>query len=218
MPAAPETTARRRPPSPSARGSAWPLLLALVAAAACLTAVLGFAAMLPGYDHAQYPLGWLGGRGLPGATGFNMLGLLLPGGLLAALAVWLRQWLPQQAGFAARLGCWLLLFSALGFAAQGLWPLDLDELDAGASRGHASAWMLWWSAFVAGAALLWLGLRKLPQQAGFARFSLLAALALPAAVLWLPMLLAPGHAQRIALLIWFGWWLLAGRRLSRGAA
>lgn len=196
-----------------------PLWLAVAATASCLGAILGFAAVLDGYSHASHPLGWLGGRSLPGATGFNLLAYVLPGLLLAVVGWRLRNTLPTDAPVAARLGSWLVLLSALAFAAKGLLPLDLEELDAGASRGHAVAWMLWWMAFVPGTLLLWLGLRRLPGRRGWARTCLVAAIVFPGIALFLPLLLAPGHAQRLALLAWLGWWLLAAaRRLSRGEA
>lgn len=196
----------------------FPLWLALAATASCLGAILGFAAVLDGYSHASHPLGWLGGRGLPGAMGFNLLAYVLPGLLLAVVGWRQREALPGDAPVAARLGSWLVLLSALAFMAKGLLPLDLEELDAGASRGHATAWMLWWMAFVPGALLLWLGLRRRVVERGWARTCLGFAVLFPATALFLPALMAPGYAQRLGLLVWLGWWLLAARRLNRGAA
>lgn len=204
-------------PTPQPRRVRWPLSLAWLALASCVLAIAGFAAALEGYSHAGHPVGWLGGRGLPGASAFNLLAYILPGVLLALVAWCWREGLPATAGIGARLGAWLMLLSALAFAAKGVLPLDLEELDAGASRGHASAWMLWLIASVTGMWLSWLGLRRRPGQAGLARACLSGGILFPAATLLLPGVLAAGHAQRLALLLWFGWWLLVAHRLSRGA-
>lgn len=193
----------------------WPLAAALLAALSCLVALIVFAAQLDGYRHDAHPIAWLGGRGLPGAGAFNLLAFILPGGLLAAVGWRQREALPAAAGMAARIGCWLALLSALALAAQGLSPLDLEELDDGASRGHAVAWMLWWMAFVPGLLLQWFGLRRLPDQRRWACGCLVVGIAFPLLSLWLPGLLAQGHAQRLGLALWFGWWLLAAFRLSR---
>lgn len=202
----------------SATPSRWPLVAAVLATLSCGLAIAVFAAMLDGYSHADHPLGWLGGRGLSGASAYNLMAYLLPGVLLATVAWQQRRRLEEPAGYTARLGCWLMLLSALAFAAKGLLPLDLEELDAGASRGHAAAWMLWWIAFVSGGLLLWWGLRRLPAAQWFARLGLLAAMVFPLVALFLPGVVAPGYAQRLALAVWLLWWLLAAARLSRASA
>src|SRR3546814_9922281 len=68
---------------------------------------------------------------MPHALAFNALGFVLPG-VLAALVAWrLRASLDAGAPWAARIGAWLALLSALAFAAQGLLPLDPRDLEAG---------------------------------------------------------------------------------------
>src|SRR3546814_10898701 len=80
---------------------------------------------------------------MPHALAFNVLGFVLPG-VLAALVAWrLRASLDDGAPWAARIGAWLALLSALAFAAQGLLPLDPRGLEADASRMHATMWTLW---------------------------------------------------------------------------
>src|SRR3546814_3200643 len=51
------------------------------------------------------------------------------------------------------------LLSALAFAAQGLLPLDPRDLEADASRMHATMWTLWWVALLPAAVLLAFGSR-----------------------------------------------------------
>jgi hypothetical protein len=100
-------------------------------------------------------------------------------------------------------------------------PLDLEALDAGSSRLHAIAWLVWALAFPCGALLLAAGLWAQPGWRGFARWTLLAgALVLAGGFLgsgWLGAALS----QRLAFAAWLGWGLavaLLPPRLSRGAA
>ncbi|HZH43354.1 MAG TPA: DUF998 domain-containing protein [Lysobacter sp.] len=189
-------TARRRPRLDRTALPAW------LALASCVAAALVAGAALEGYSHARHPLALLGAPGLPGAAGFAVFGWMVPGLLAAWTAVRLRGRLPSPVRWGARLGCWMLALSALAFALQGLLPLDPRDLDSDASRLHAGAWMLWWVAYVPGAALLAWGLSRLPG--GRARAPFLAAAALLVLVLAaLPQLLLPAAlAQRLALLLW----------------
>jgi hypothetical membrane protein len=170
-----------------------------IGAASCLFAALGFAAALPGYSHGLHPLALLGASDVPSALAFNLLGFVLPGLLLVATGVRLR----AAAGdtWPARIGMTLAMFSALAFAAQGAWPLDPEELDAGASRFHAAAWTGWWIAFVPAAALLAIT----PARAR--AWHVAAAILVPLLVLVLPAILGPAIAQRLAIAAWFAWWL-----------
>lgn len=179
-------------------------------AALCLLAVLAATLALPGYSHAQHPLALLGARGIPTAGWFNGLGFVLPGALALLAALGLRARL-AQAGWAARIGARLLQLSALAFAAQGLLPLDPEDLDAASGRLHAGAWTLWWIAFVPGALLLATGLRGAddPDRGRAAPLAIAALLVLMAG---LPALLWPGPpVQRLALAAW----LLAYAALAR---
>lgn len=172
-----------------------------------LAALAGFGLALAGYSQARHPVALLGASGVPRALAFNLLGFVLPGLLAAGVAARLRRSLGHDAGWPARIGARLVLLSALAFAMQGLLPLDAADLDGPASQWHATAWMLWWIAFVPGAALLAAGLRRADGWRRLAPASALAA----ALVLWLAMLMpdavAPGIAQRTGFVVWFGWWL-----------
>lgn len=165
-----------------------------------LAAVLGFGAMLDGYTHSQHPVALLGARGIERALAFNLFGFVLPGLLVAWAALRLRDAL-ADAGWLARIGAHLLLLSALAFAAQGLVPLDPENLEAGASRLHATAWSLWWIAFLPGALML------AARSRGFAAVLLVAAVAAAAAALLAPA----GLTQRIAVLVWLALVGAAGR-------
>ena len=88
----------------------------------------------------------------------------------AVVGVRLRGRIPQTAGMLAGMGCWMLAVSGVAFAAQGLLPLDVNSLDGPISQRHAAAWLLWWVAFIPGAAALaaGLGLAALFSLAAFA--------------------------------------------------
>ncbi|MFD0739535.1 DUF998 domain-containing protein [Lysobacter koreensis] len=190
-----------------------------LAAACCALAAWAFGHALAGYSHAQYPLAFLGARGFPQALAFNLLGFVVPGALAAAAAMALRARLPGDARWPARIGARLLMLSALAFAAQGLLPLDPDDLDGPRSQWHATAWTLWWIAAGTGAALLGGGLWR---RSGWRA---LAGMALASSVLVVVVALAPpglwpaGIGQRIAFGAWLGLWIVAARVPSgRGAA
>jgi hypothetical protein len=188
-----------------------------LAAGLCAVATLGSAAMIDGYSHAQHPPALLGAKAMPHAFAYNLLAFVVPGLLVAWIALRLRERLPEAAGWPARIGAQLMLLSALAFVAQGLLPLDLDDLEGAVSSRHAAAWMLWWIAFGAGGALLALGLRRQPPWTSFAATTLLAAAMAPMFALFVSQLLPAGLAQRIAFAIWFAWAIGAGY-VTRSAA
>jgi len=180
------------------------------AALSFASAVLVFGAALEGYSQQLHPVALLGAAGVPRATAFNALAFVLPGAFAAYQAWALRTTLPAGTPAPARIGLQLALLSALAFALQGLLPLDPSDLDAYATRLHATAWMLWWIAFVPGALLLasaaW---RARPRRVP----PLVAHLVGAAAVVCFAMVaerwLGAGIAQRLAFAAWFGWLVLA---------
>ncbi|MFT4247099.1 MAG: DUF998 domain-containing protein [Pseudomonas sp.] len=170
-------------------------------------AVAGFGAILPDYSQWRHPVALLGATGIPHAQAFSALGFALPGLLAATAAVGM---LIGARGRMQRVGLQLLLLSGLAFCGLGLLPLDPTDLDSRASQYHATAWLLWVLAFVPGAGLLGLWLRRQPGDARLGARSLLAAVLLALLSLlppgpWLPAPLA----QRLAFLVWAAWWPLA---------
>ncbi|MCC7097919.1 MAG: DUF998 domain-containing protein [Thermomonas sp.] len=191
-----------------------PVLLAAVAFALCATALVLAGVGLPEYSHRLHPVALRGATGVPDAWLFNVAAFVLPGLLLA--------WAGQSLGAALREGRWgvrigltLVQLSALAFALQGALPLDPEHLDTGASRLHAVAWALWWIAFVPGTLLLALSAKR---GLGFAAACLAVAVLLPLFGVLAPVDGWVGFEQRLALALWFCWWLLAARSLSGTSA
>ncbi len=183
----------------------------IAASLVCVAAVIGFGSMLEGYVQSHHPLGLLGGKDIPYALAFNLCGFVLPG-VLAAIAIsTLRSRLPAATGWSMRIGVQLLVLSAVAFAAQGLVSIDPADLAAPGNRYHAVAWTLWWIAFVSGALVLALSIRRYPQSRTQAWLSMAAAMIVLTFVLFAPGAIPSGIAERIAFAAWFGWLLLATR-------
>jgi hypothetical membrane protein len=189
---------------------AWPVWAVICFLLAMAAAGIG----VPEYSHRVHPLALRGASGLPGAMLFNVAAFVLPGALLLLAA---QQWRQRLDGhpWRVRIGWTLMQLSALAFALQGVMPMDMRGLDQPANRLHALAWMLWWMAFVAGATVLTLAGR---QRAGWARGTLTAAMSVLLLAVLVPIGAWVGLAQRLAFLVWFGWWLLMMRAFSRSAA
>lgn len=184
----------------------------LLAAVLLVLSVAGFGAALPGYSQVLHPVAWLGAHGIPHALGFNLLGLMLPGLLAVVVAARLRWHLPADAAWGARVGSQMLLLAGLAFITMGLLPLDFEdpmEMQGPAGKLHASVWMVWALAFVAGSVML--GAARVRRPGG-RRLGLLAlGCGISAGVLafGLPGLLPAALAQRLAFAGWALWLALA---------
>lgn len=190
-------------------------LLAAIAAGMFLLALFGLGAAYQGYSHLLHPPALLGARGVQHAIAFNAFGFVVPGTLAALVAIGLRGQL-DRSRWMARIGPWLWLLSALAFAAQGLLPLDPVDLDAPSSHWHATAWMLWWIAFVPGAVLIAAGLGGERNWRLLRWVAAAAAVLLPLFALVAPTVMPIGIAQRLALAVWFASLIVAGLAVQRG--
>ena len=198
-----------------------PLALAALASAVVAALVAGLAT--EGFSHLRHPLAVLGAQQLEWRGSlFGLFGFVVPGLVGAWLALDLRRRLPQGSGWPARIGAQLLLLAALAFAAQSVLPLDLESLDGGIGRYHATAWLLWALAFPLGGLLLAGGLWHAPGWRGFALASLVAAIVVVACGFLGSSWIGAALAQRIAFFAWLAWGVLAATApvppLSRGAA
>lgn len=176
------------------------LAIAGLGIASHVVAVLLAASRIDGYIAASHPVALLGARGVAEASVFNLFAFVLPG-LCAAACAWRSGTaLGRRAAWWSRIGSHMLLLAGLAFAGQGVWTLDLDELDGGRSRGHATAWMLWVVATVAGGSALALGSAMGRRWIRAIACVMAATAVLLASVGALP--LDPGVAQRVGVLAW----------------
>ncbi len=182
---------------------------AALATASFVLALVGFGSATEGYSQVLHPPALLGAQGQPLAIAFNLLGFMVPG-LLAAMVMFALRGRLDGARGPARIGSWMWLLSALAFAAQGLFPLDPEDLDASAGRMHATAWTLWWLAFVPGGVLLAVGLRAGHGQGGLRIAAAAGAVLLPVFLLYQSPGLPIGISQRLGLALWFAALLMAG--------
>lgn len=182
-----------------------------VAAVVWLLAVFGFGMRLEGYDQLRHPVSLLGAHGVPGGTAFSMLGFVLPGVLAAAAALDLALRMPVSAPRALRVGGQMLLLGAVAFAAMGLLPLDVEDIENRASQYHASAWLLWLVGFSAGALALRLGSARDAAWRPLANLAVGCALWSLCSAFLFEIVLPVAMAQRLAFLGWLVWLLGAAR-------
>lgn len=182
-----------------------------VAAVVWLLAVFGFGMRLEGYDQLRHPVSLLGAHGVPGGTAFSMLGFVLPGILAAAAALDLALCMPVTAPRALRVGGQMLLLAAVAFAAMGLLPLDVEDIENRASQYHASAWLLWLVGFSAGALALRLGSARDAAWRPLANLAVGCALWSLCSAFLFEIALPVAMAQRLAFLGWLVWLLGAAR-------
>lgn len=190
-------------------------LAAVFAPLSFLAAALLAGMAIEGYSHLRHPLALLGAVQAPHPVAFGIFAFAVPGAISTWVAARLRAQLPAAATWPARIGAQLALLAALAFAAQGMLPLDIADLDAGRSRYHASAWLLWALAFPAGTALLAAGLWHAPGWRRFAATSLAAGVAVVVCGFLASGWVGAALVQRVAFLAWLGWGVLAasaGRR------
>lgn len=178
-------------------------LLGPAAAALFLAAVLGFGLTLGGFAQGRHPVALLGAGGIAHALGFNLLGWVLPGLLATAVALCLLARLPAGSSWLQRVAGQLLVLAGLAFAGMGVFPLDLQDLDGPASQAHASAWMVWALAFIAGT--LMLGVGSWRGYPALARLALVCALVAAVSAFALQGVLPAPLAQRLTFAAWALW-------------
>lgn len=197
-----------------------------LAGALFLLALWVVAGATPGYQHAYQAVSELGVVGATHAPWWNVLGFIVPGMLVAlfahALAMTLRG---DGIGATGRIALWLLGFSGLAFAGNGIWPYDLARPDDRASQLHVASLTLALVAFLPAAGLMAFALRRRRAWRPLVVFGPALALLTIASVAdragnFVPALQGvPGFGQRLTLALYFAWMALASwvalRRLAR---
>ena len=197
--------------------------LALAGPAASLmfaASLIWFAAIRSdGYSHGTKAISELGAVGAPFASGFNLLGFVVPGALVICLAVAILKLAPPRT---CRTGVALLSVSGLSLASAGVFPVDMSARASLTSTLHLAAasasglsWML---------ALFWLGpaLRKHLGLHTLGRLTPWFGLFLVANIAWQVLWqstgwVLPGWGQRIGFAGYFLWtfWMGVSLRARR---
>ena len=120
----------------------------------------------------------------------------------------LSRLLPWTGAIAA----WVFTCAVLGFVGLGVLPLDPDDLHNDASSLHATAWLLWWVAFVPGAALFAFGMRGRSGWRPAVIASAVAAVIVLFSALVAVALMPAGIAQRLGYAAWLLWLCVAAWR------
>jgi len=187
-------------------------LLGPAAAVGWVLSVAGFGVALDGFEQGRHPVALLGAGGIAHALGFNLLGWVLPGLLATAMALCLLARLPAGSSWLLRVAGQLLVLAGLAFAGMGLFPLDVQDLDGPASQAHASAWMVWALAFIAGT--LMLGVGSWRRSPPLARLALGCGLVAAVTAFALQGVVPAPLAQRLTFAAWASWLLLGLRLLG----
>ncbi len=168
-----------------------------------IASVVSFGAALDGYFQGRHPVALLGASGVPHALAFNLLGWVLPGLLAMAVALRVLMHLPAGSRWSLRVAGQLLLLAGVAFAGMGLLPLDVEALEGPASQAHASAWMVWALAFIAGTLMFGAGMWRRSPALGALAIACGTVAALGGFALQ-GVLSAP-LAQRVAFASWSVW-------------
>ena len=107
----------------------------------------------------------------------------------------------------------MLLLAAIAFAAMGLFPLDMEDIENRASQFHASAWLLWLLAFSAAAIALRFGAGKARGWRSLSTLTVVCALWAVCSAFLFEIAMPVAMAQRLAFLGWLVW-LLGVARLA----
>lgn len=182
-------------------------LVGASAAVVFIVSVTAFGAALDGYAQARHPVALLGASGVPHALAFNLLGWVLPGLLAVGVALCLLLRLPVGSSWRARVAGQLLVLAGMAFAGMGLLPLDVEALDGPASQAHASAWMVWVLAFIAGTLMFASALWRRSTALGVLALACGAVAAVCA--FGLQGVVPAPLAQRITFASWLAWLALA---------
>ncbi len=179
--------------------------------------LLGFAAArTDGYTHATKAVSELGATGAPNAQVFNLLGFIIPGLLVIALAVGVNRAL--QATERHMMGSILLALSGVFCVGAGVFPVDMAARTSTASLLHLAAAQLTGLAFAVAVFPLGAAMRRDPEFAALGSVTPWFVLFLVANVAWQIVwqttgLVLPGWGQRLGFTGYFLWMALAGWRI-----
>jgi hypothetical membrane protein len=175
-------------------------------------ALVAFAAVRTDYSHLTKAVSELGAIGAPHALAWNIVGFGAVGMLIVIFAAGI--WRQANAALAAS----MIAISGIAFAAAGVFPADLSNLNADSTRLHILASLVSFAAFAAAVPVMGWSL----WRSGYRRLAVTAValgVAAVASVLLRETGIPPGLAQRINFLAYLAWIaMIAASLLTRHTA
>lgn len=162
--------------------------------------LFGFAALRADYAHATKAVSELGAWGAPNMWAFNVLGLIVPGLMLAACG-----WMIGRGAASTWLAA-LLAIAGVCIAVAGVFPADMNDYGAPTTIGHVVGSM---GSLIAWAPAMILAAVVARKRAPALALLSIAALALMVGAFFLYETLLPGLVQRITFAMFFGYFLAA---------
>lgn len=164
-----------------------------------LIALLVFGGIRPDYSHLTKAVSELGSWGAPHALAWNVLGFGAVGALVMAFAWGIYR---TTSSWSAAL---LVGLSGLGFAGAGIFPADLDDMQAFSTRMHIVSSLVSFAGFAAGVFVIGWVLWRRPAWRRWAVVSVVVGLIGIASLALRETGMPPGLAQRINFLIYLLW-------------
>jgi hypothetical membrane protein len=164
-----------------------------------LIALLLFGALRTEFSHSTKAVSELGAWGAPHALAWNVLGFGTVGALVMTFAWGLWNYTSS----------WLSAFSVgisgLGFAAAGIFPADMGDMQAFSTRMHIIGSLVSFAGFAAGVFAVGWTLWRRPAWRKWAIISVVVGLLAIASLLLRETAIPTGLAQRINFLAYLLW-------------
>ena len=175
-----------------ANAATWTALVS--AALICVVAVLG----VESFRLSQHGMGLLAAKNMPHGNVWRLVGHWWIGLLALVPAIATLQAGEREGLRALRMAGYFWIIAAVAYALQGLWPLDLKDLESRNNQLHSVANTVWWLAATAGA-VAWALARRGTMPVVFA--AVLVILGVVKTLEWLP----DGQRALAGWLQVFGW-------------
>jgi hypothetical membrane protein len=177
------------------------------------------AAFRPSYSHVVNTLSELGAVGTPYATGWNVLGFIVPGALLALAGATIARAANPEPSPSRTLATVLLVLCGLAVAGQGLMPAEMAngvaDVTSASTRGHFISSLVSGAAWALGALLLVGPMKRNPNWRSLYIASAVLVVLTLLASFTLRGTLPDGLAQRIGNAFFCVWFILMSLKLIR---
>jgi len=176
------------------------------------TALLAFGSLDPTYSQVTRAVSELGMAGAPHQWAWNVTGFILPGILLAGFGLGMARTMDGPASVGAALLC----LSGIFFAATGIFPADLQNMKAFATRAHILASLASFLVWLPAPILIAVGAKRRAMRA-LMWVSIAGLICVLSGVIVGREVLARGLAQRLNFATYFAWVLAVALIFMRQA-